>query len=397
MNENRMSKKPVIVSDKGIQQLSRIPLSSNTFKEAWLQDVLEKEPGILPTGYVDPVYAPLICVAKEVAVGGNSIDNLYISAKGYLVVVETKLWRNPESKRKVISQIIDYAKDLKDWDYSKLDSVFKANHQGQSMFSAMVEKGYQDAEDEAYFVDIVEVNIRKARFLLMIVGDGTREDVEKMIEFINSSIQMHYHFALCELEIYQLGDGSHLIIPQLTTKTSIITRTLYITEQDGKAEPNVEETASPLEAATKRSSRARYRDVEEWASNTKLKDVTPEDMIDFVNDMQDLGFTINPGTADLAIDYKSERYQKNMKCLMLFHDGETAGIQPKSLYSFLGTTEYSGAIADRLLEDLREHLSPNQNYVPYERLQGYYYFTFKHLIEHKEEILRIFEEFIRSF
>ena len=196
MNENRMSKKPALISDSGVQALSRIPLSSSVFQESWLQGVLEKEPGILPTGYVDQVYAPLLFLGREVSVDSGAIDNLYISAKGYLVIVETKLWRNPESKRKVISQVIDYAKDLKDWDYSKLDSVFRASHHGQPLFSAMVEKGYQEADDQAYFIDIVEANIRKARFLLMIVGDGIREDVEKMTEFINSSVQMHYQFAL---------------------------------------------------------------------------------------------------------------------------------------------------------------------------------------------------------
>ena len=397
MNENRMCKKPAIVSDYGVKTLTRIPLSSNVFREAWLQDILEKEPGILPTGYVDPVYAPLLCVAQEVSIRGNSIDNLYISAKGYLVIVETKLWRNPESKRKVISQVIDYAKDLKDWDYYTLDAIFKASHNGQALFSAMVEKGYQDVEDQAYFVDIVEANIRKARFLLMIVGDGIREDVEKMIEFINSSVQMHYQFALCELEIYQLEDGSRLIVPQLTTKTHIITRTLFDTAQTGSMQPDQEETVTQLDSVRRRNTKPRYRDIEDWACNTNLKYVSQEDIISFAIDMEDLGFTMNPGTADFAIDFKSERYQKTMKFLMLFHDGETGAIQPKSFYTFLEQTDYSKAIADKLLEDLRGHLIPNQKNIPYERPEGYYCFTFKRLIEHKDEILRIFEEFISSF
>ncbi len=396
MNENRMCKKPAIVSGNNVEVLSRIPLSGNVFQESWLQYVLEKEPGILPTGYVDAVYAPLLCVAREVPVQGNSIDNLYVSAKGYLVIVETKLWRNPESKRKVISQIIDYAKDLKDWDYSKLDAVFSSSHDGQSLFSAMVQKGYQEAEDQAYFVDIVEANIRKARFLLMIVGDGIREDVEKMIEFINSSVQMHYQFALCELEIYQLEDGKRLIVPQLTTKTHIITRTLYEAAQAGKTQPDAEETISQPESANRRNSKPRYRNIEDWASNTKLRHVSLDDMIGFAHDMEDLGFTMNPGTADFGIDFRSERYQKTLKCLMLFHDGETGAIQPKSFYSFLQQTDYSKAIADKLLEELKIHLIPKQKNIPYERPEGYYYFSFKRLIEHKDEIIRIFETFIRS-
>lgn len=392
MNETRMCKKPALVSNIGIQALSRIPLSSNTFQESWLQYILEKEPGILPTGYIDPVYAPLLFIAREVSVQKNSIDNLYISAKGYLVIVETKLWRNPESKRKVISQVIDYAKDLKDWDYSKLDAVFRASHNGQNLFSAMVEKGYQESEEEASFVDIVETNIRKARFLLMIVGDGIREDVEKMTEFINSSVQMHYQFALCELEIYQLEDGSYLIVPQLTTKTRIITRILYETRN----QPDSEDNLSLLDTAPQRDSKSKFKDIEDWASSLKLKHVSPESLIEFVNDMEDLGFTMNPGTADFSINYMSERYQKTLKCMMLFHDGITGAIQPKRFYSFLEQTDYSKAIADKLLEDFKKYLLPKQKNIPYVRPEGYYIFTFKQLIEHKDEIIRIFETFIRS-
>lgn len=396
MSERRMCKKPVIVSGGSVKTLSRIPVSGATLRESWLQEILEKEPGILPTAHIDPVYAPLICVAREVAVGGNSIDILYISSKGYLVVVETKLWRNPESKRKVISQVIDYAKDLKDWDYSRLDSLYKASHQGQSLFSAMVGEKYLQEDDQAYFADIVENNIRKARFLLMIVGDGIREDVEKMTEFINSSVQMQYQFALCELEIYQLEDGSRLIVPQLTTKTRILTRVLYETSPARSPQAETAEETAPFLSAGSKAVRRRYRDIDDWADNTRLKGVSREDMIGFANDMEDLGFTMNPGTADFSIDYKSERFQKKCKCLMLFHDGENAGIQPNRFYEFLQQTDYSRAIADRLLETLKEHLVPGDRSRAYARPEGYYCIALERLIAHRDDIIAAFEAFIRS-
>ncbi len=115
---------------------------------------------------------------------------------------------------------------------------------------------------------------------------------------------MHYQFALCELEIYQLDDGSRLIVPQLTTKTRIITRTLYETAQAGSLQTDPEESVTQPESVRARSTKPRYRDIEEWASNTKLKHVSPEDMIAFANDMEDLGFTMNPGTADFGIDLR---------------------------------------------------------------------------------------------
>ncbi len=38
------------------------------------------------------------------------------------MLVEAKLWRNPEARRKVIGQILDYAKELSRWNYE--DPIF---------------------------------------------------------------------------------------------------------------------------------------------------------------------------------------------------------------------------------------------------------------------------------
>jgi len=43
-----------------------------------------------------------------------------MNSSGYLTLVETKLWRNPESRRTVIGQIIDYAKELSRLSYEGL-------------------------------------------------------------------------------------------------------------------------------------------------------------------------------------------------------------------------------------------------------------------------------------
>ena len=39
-------------------------------------------------------------------------------------MVETKLWKSAESRRKVVAQIIDYAKELVHWDYGTLEEKY---------------------------------------------------------------------------------------------------------------------------------------------------------------------------------------------------------------------------------------------------------------------------------
>ena len=96
-----------------IYQLQRLPFMTADYNEAWLQELLEDCPDLLPFSQFDGQYYPLVCVGREIPVGSNDmrgfIDNLMISPSGAVVIVETKLFRNQESRRTVIAQIIDYA------------------------------------------------------------------------------------------------------------------------------------------------------------------------------------------------------------------------------------------------------------------------------------------------
>ena len=113
----KLNRQAVFIGANGeTDRLNRIPFMSGSFNEAWLQELLEENPSIIPSGDVSSEYAPLICIGREVPVGSGEtqgyIDNLYITPTGRIVIVETKLFRNQESRRTVVAQIIDYAKEL---------------------------------------------------------------------------------------------------------------------------------------------------------------------------------------------------------------------------------------------------------------------------------------------
>ena len=305
MNEQRMSKTPVIVDESGkVQKLQRIMLNSHSFKEEWMQILLEKSPSILPTGNISSVYAPLVCLAREVETPSGYIDNLYLSAKGYIVLVETKLWRNPEARREVVGQILDYAKDIQKWSYEKIDAVFrKYHHTNESLFSHMVAEKLCDASDEAVFVDTVEKNIKASRILLMIVGDGIREGVEKMSEFLNQNPTMQYHFALCELEVYQLENGQRLVVPQLTAKTELVERGFIRIEGNGAIMPSMEmHTQENVEKDhTITTEKKAYMSPDQWVEQATFSENNKIIMRELIDDFESLGYTVGAGTADLNV------------------------------------------------------------------------------------------------
>ena len=72
MNE-KMNKKPVIVSNGIVKKINKILLNSDTFKESWLQEILYAEPSILPTNEIDSVYSNLIPIGREIPVPSGFI------------------------------------------------------------------------------------------------------------------------------------------------------------------------------------------------------------------------------------------------------------------------------------------------------------------------------------
>ena len=68
----------------------------------------------------DRAFAHPVPVCMELNTPADSIDTLYATPQGKLVVLEAKLWRNPEARRTVVGQVLDYAKELGSWTYEDL-------------------------------------------------------------------------------------------------------------------------------------------------------------------------------------------------------------------------------------------------------------------------------------
>ena len=113
---------PILLTPAGrALQLRRLSLSTlaegGRFDEEWLQATLFQNPGLLPIDEIDPAYPSCIPVCRELQTPAGPLDLLYATPTGRLVIAETKLWRNPEARRTVVTQALDYAKELAGWEY----------------------------------------------------------------------------------------------------------------------------------------------------------------------------------------------------------------------------------------------------------------------------------------
>lgn len=116
---------PLLIDADICHVLERVAFSDRGYSEDWLQSLLFAQPTLMPINDIEPLFSPLIPLAREMQTNVGPIDVVFISPTGYLTLVETKLWRNPESRRHAVAQIMDYAAAIAKWSYEDLQAAVK--------------------------------------------------------------------------------------------------------------------------------------------------------------------------------------------------------------------------------------------------------------------------------
>ena len=99
--------------------------------------------------------------------------------------------------------------------------------------------------DELQFNDALTANLRRGRFLLLIVGNGIREGVEAIAEYLQLHAGLHFSLGLVELPIYVMPNGDRLVAPRVLARTALVTRNV-VAVPDGYA---VDEAEDPMGVA----------------------------------------------------------------------------------------------------------------------------------------------------
>lgn len=217
---------PLLLSADGSSAAALTPLSmgAGPVDEATIQRLVHEHPGCLPIAEIDPLFAGAVPICTELGTAAGPVDNLLITPSGLPVLVECKLWRNPEGRREVVGQILDYAKELSRWTSSDLQREVsrRLKREGNAVLDLVRAAGH--AVDEIAFNDAVTLNLRRGRFLLLIVGDGIREGVEAIAEYLGAHAGLHFTLGLVELPIFTMPGGARLVAPRVVARTTTIRR-----------------------------------------------------------------------------------------------------------------------------------------------------------------------------
>ena len=67
------------------------------FSEDHLQKLIFENPTLLPVSSFEPYFKDVIPLCRELPTPAGPLDNLYVTPEGDLILVECKLWKNPEA------------------------------------------------------------------------------------------------------------------------------------------------------------------------------------------------------------------------------------------------------------------------------------------------------------
>lgn len=331
---SRQHLNPYLVTDDATYQLSSYSILANEqkFNESWLQDFIFQHPQTLPVGEIEPVFASLIPVCRELRTDAGPLDNLFINAEGLLTLVECKLWKNIGARREVVGQILDYAKELSRWNYEDLEEAIakSANYSGKSLYELVAERN--EELDEGEFIDNVSRNLRRGRFLLLIVGEGIRESIELIADFLQKHTHLNFSFALVEMAIFKMPEGvgsGFLVHPRVISRTVEIERAVVRIE-DGRI---IAEAPTPAIGTAKNNSSASRRSISEQAFYEKVEtEIGPESVAalqGLVDKARSMDLNIELGSNSLKV--KSSNYDLNFGVFRTKNQFENAAIAAKTI------------------------------------------------------------------
>jgi len=223
-------------------------------KEHVLQALIDQQPDVLPWREFFPAANTLYSLGREIPVelgdhvGERSgfIDNLLVTDDGHLVLVETKLWRNPEAIREVIAQVMEYAMAL---GKLGLDGLEQAIRRGDPRSCRLgPEEGIvgrmqatAGSDGDAALLDEFEDAFARFRqtgeLLVLIVADGIRTSVERLATWFGEQFSpgSPIRLGLVELRFYDREEG-HLVVPATRLRTKELGRHVVVVEvKEGKA------------------------------------------------------------------------------------------------------------------------------------------------------------------
>jgi len=186
--------------------------------EAHLQDLLYKTPDLIPIEDLGEDEVPLkVCIKEAGLPGSGNPDLIGLDERGRIAIIECKLATNPDVKRKVIGQILEYAAYLWRMSYDDFDEIV-VNREGEHLVDLMRRRVVDEATEgewsEDSFREAVAAALRDGNFRLIIAIDALNDELRRTIQYLNSRGPASFEIYALEVKFFA-DEAVELLVPRL--------------------------------------------------------------------------------------------------------------------------------------------------------------------------------------
>lgn len=203
------------------------------------QEILARNPQIvltIPELEFPPSSQAL--VLREFSTNRGSIDILMVTDNADILLIETKLYRNPESHRTVVAQAIDYVKSFSETSIDTLQSKFlQSKYSDRQLTDSLFKR-------ENFCLGLNK-NIKNGFFKVLIIGDKIHSNILGMVESIHSAPHLSFTLFLVELSPKRMDNNNILLEPRIIENTMEVERSVIRLEVDLKKESYIIESSTP--------------------------------------------------------------------------------------------------------------------------------------------------------
>lgn len=193
--------------------------------EMALHNLIEKaQEKIIPGTQIDPSSDDpprFIVMSREMPVENWRLDFLLVDQYGKPTLLEAKLFQNPEARRKVIGQILDYASNAeKAWSEGRLRSKAERywSEKGYDLEEVLSEFIMDEEFDLEVFWNEVESNLRNNNIRLIVAMEKFTGEARRIIEFLNKEMRNTEILGL-EIRCYGANEEKLIVSPVIIGQT----------------------------------------------------------------------------------------------------------------------------------------------------------------------------------
>lgn len=186
--------------------------------EGALQRLLAESPHLLPG-----IEEEAVATAREFPVlETGSADLVAVDIDGGITIVECKLQRNPEIKRRIVGQLFAYAAGMMAMSFDEFETAF-SQAAGRPLLRQIAEYSDSDGVDEEAIRSTITENLQAGRFRLIIAVDEITPELQRIVRYINQHTTGDVELLAIELRYIRHSDVE-ILVPEVYGEETAATK-----------------------------------------------------------------------------------------------------------------------------------------------------------------------------